>query len=235
MLAKELKMKFLEILDKYEHFSCEEGNPFLIKIGNKQFFIFLKNVSPAYFKHSPDVTRVQLPYSERFSKILKAEIPFVILGYDFDNDIMVCWNPNKIKERLNAKRNVSLYSRESLQSNVKPNEFQSGFLSNGEKIIIFRRTNLLLFFDNLNTLFSEICNNDNEIVSEPVVKMGANKILEITDKDLIDAINPLLKRNKVLEAVDVCLKYYEKEHKNMTFKDCFNLVNQLYQKYNEKR
>ncbi len=100
-----------ETLNELDEFSYDDGNPFLIKIGTKQYFVFLKNLSPAYFKNSPDVTRIQLPYSDHFSKIFKADIPFIILGYDVDTDTVVSWNPQKIKERLNAKSNVSLYSR----------------------------------------------------------------------------------------------------------------------------
>ena len=57
----------------------------------------MKNLSPAYFKNSPDVTRVQLPYSGHFSKIFKADIPFIFLGYDVDTDTVVTWNSKKSK------------------------------------------------------------------------------------------------------------------------------------------
>lgn len=137
LFAKDLKIKFIETLNELDEFSYEEGNPFLIKIGTDKYFVFLKNLSPAYFKNSPDVTRVQLPYSEHFLKIFKADIPFIILGYDVDTDTVVAWNPTKVKERLNAKSNVSLYSRSSLQENVKDDEFRFGYLSNGERIIVF--------------------------------------------------------------------------------------------------
>ena len=116
ILAKELKIKFIEVLNGVDGFSYEDGNPFIIKNGSNRFFVFLKNLSPAYFVNSPDITRVQLPYSEHFTKIFKANIPFVILGYDVDNDTVVSWNPTKVKERLNAKSNVSLYSRKYVTS-----------------------------------------------------------------------------------------------------------------------
>jgi hypothetical protein len=236
ILAKELKIKFIETLNELENFSYEEGNPFLIKIRTKRFFIFLKNISPAYFKNSPDITRVQLPYSDHFSKIFKADIPFIILGYDVTNDTVVCWNPKHVKQRLNAKSNVSLYSRESLQSKVKTNEFKSGYLSNGEKIIIFKRANLLSFFDNIPSLFKEVVEG-NEVVttstiSEPLTKYVTDSLLEITDKSLILQIKPLLKKNKVLEAVELCTKFYKGRFKNMTFKDWFNVVNKHYKKIN---
>ena len=198
ILAKELKIKFIEILNGIKGFNYEDGNPFLIKIETKYFFIFLKNLSPAYFKNSPDITRVQLPYSPHFGKIFKANIPFIILGYDVDNDTVVCWNPKKVKERLNAKSNVSLYSRNSLQSKIKKNEFKAGYLSTGEKIILFKRETLPLFFDRIPTLFKdnqiEIDDIQNgSIVNETKENYVIDKLLEITDKQLLSKIKPLLK------------------------------------------
>jgi hypothetical protein len=235
ILAKELKIKFVETLSDINGFSYEDGNPFLIKIYEKQFFIFLKNLSPAYFKNSPDVTRVQLPFSDHFDKIFKANIPFVILGYDVDNDTVVCWNTSKIKERLNAKSNVSLYSRNSLQSDIKKNEIKTGFLSNGEKIILFRREDLQLFFEKLPALFEEnqIKIKENEdIVSEPIDFFFPEKLYEITDIQVLNLINPLLEKNRVLEAVEICTKYYQDKFTKMSFKDWFALINNLYKKTN---
>jgi hypothetical protein len=233
ILAKELKIKFVETLSGIDGFSYEEGNPFLIEIYEQPFFIFLKNLSPAYFKNSPDVTRVQLPFSDHFDKIFKANIPFIILGYDVDNDTVVCWNPSKIKERLNAKSNVSLYSRNSLQSNIKTNEFKTGFLSNGEKIILFKREDLQLFFEKLHNLFDDnqiVIENDEGFVSEPVEIYFPEKLYEITDIQVLNLINPLLEKNRVLEAVEICTKYYQDKFKKMSFKDWFALINDLYKK-----
>lgn len=235
ILAKELKIKFVETLSGIDGFSYEDGNPFLIKIYDKPFFIFLKNLSPAYFKNSPDVTRVQLPLSAHFDKIFKDNIPFVILGYDVDNDTVVCWNPSKIKERLNAKSNVSLYSRNSLQSDIKTNEFKTGFLSNGEKIILFRREDLQLFFEKLPTLFDDnqmVIKDNEDVVSEPIEIYFPDKLHEITDVQVLNLINPLLEKNRVLEAVEICTKYYQDKFKKMSFKDWFALINNLYKKTN---
>lgn len=235
ILAKELKIKFVETLSGIDGFSYEDGNPFLIKIYDEPFFIFLKNLSPAYFKNSPDVTRVQLPFSDHFDKIFKANIPFIILGYDVDNDTVVCWNPSKIKERLNAKSNVSLYSRNSLQSDIKQGELKTGYLSNGEKLILFRREDLYLFFENLATLFNDnqmIIQNIQNVVSEPTEIYFSGKLQEITDVQVLNLINPLLEKNRVLEAVEICTKFYQDKFKNMTFKDWFTLINNLYNKLN---
>lgn len=216
--------KFLETLNELDEFSYEEGNPFLIKIGTDKYFIFLKNLSPAYFKNSPDVTRVQLPYSDHFSKIFKADIPFIILGYDVDTDTVVALNPTKVKERLNTKSNVSLYSRSSLQENVKDDEFRFGYLSNGEKIIVFKRENLTNFFDDVFDLFEE------NAVSKTTEPIQSATLTEITDKELLQIIKPLLKKNKVLQAVEETSKFYKMKHKNMTFRDWHKLVSELYRK-----
>lgn len=236
LIAKDLKIKFIECLNELDEFSYEDGNPFLIKIGTKQYFIFLKNLSPAYFKNSPDVTRVQLPYSDHFSKIFKADIPFIILGYDVDTDTVVSWNPEKIKERLNAKSNVSLYSRYSLQAQVKDNEFKFGYLTNGEKIVSFKRDNLINFFDSVKDLFNDkqVIKNPTLVktVNEPTVEIVANRLFDITDKILLQQLKPLLKKNQVLQAVEITSKYYTGKYKNMAFKDWYKIVSDIYKKMN---
>lgn len=236
LIAKDLKIKFIETLNELDEFSYEDGNPFLIKIGTKQYFVFLKNLSPAYFKNSPDVTRVQLPYSDHFSKIFKADIPFIILGYDVDTDTVVSWNPKKLKERINAKSNVSLYSRYSLQVQVKENEFKFGYLTNGEKIVSFKRDNLINFFDSLKDLFNDKQVKEKptsiETVNEPTVEFVANKLFDITDKILLQQLKPFLRKNQVLQAVEITSNYYSGKYKNMAFKDWYKLVNDIYKKMN---
>jgi hypothetical protein len=226
LFAKDLKIKFIETLNELDEFSYEEGNPFLIKIGVNKYFVFLKNLSPAYFKNSPDVTRVQLPYSKHFSKIFKADIPFIILGYDVDTNTVVAWNPRKVKERLNAKSNVSLYSRSSLLENLKDYEFRFGYLSNGERIIVFKRDNLINFFDVVFDLFKETA------VPKSKESKQTATLTEITDKKLLKIVKPLLNKNKVLQAVEVTSKYYKKKHENMSFRDWHKLVSELYRKMN---
>ncbi len=243
LIAKDLKIKFVETLGKIERFSYEEGNPFLIKIGNAQYYIFLKNLSSAYFKNSPDITRVQLPKSEHFSKIFKENIPFIILGYDNVTDTIVSWNPKKIKVRLNAKSNISLYSRYSLHKQVNENEFKFGYLANGEKIILFKRSNLGNFFNDFKNIFKEnkggegIGNNEEimheEPINEPAIGYAVNKLLKITDKSLLNQLTPLLLKNQVLHAVEITSKYYLEEYKEMAFKDWYKLINEIYKDINK--
>ena len=236
ILAKELKLKFVEVLNMIDGFSYEEGNPFLITISGNMFYVFLKNISPAYFVNLPDITRVQLPYSDHFNQIIKENVTFVILGYDTESDTFVGWNPERIKQRLNAKGNISLYSRKSLQEKVPPLEFSFGSLSNGEKIVLFRREMLPNFFSQIQGLFStEDLSKDFEEFEQlepeelPDVE---DKIYEIKDKSLLDKIDPVLQKDRVLEAVKMCGEHYKDKHKGMKFRDWFNLVEDVYKRLN---
>jgi hypothetical protein len=229
--AQELKEKFIEAFNESDDFVHleEDSNPFFINFKDKIYVIFLKNISPAYFKASPDITRVQLPFSNHFAGLQYIDTPFVILGYDVENDTMVCWNPKKVKERLNTKSNVSLYSRESLQENVEIGEFKEGFLSNGEKIVIFNYKDLPTLFDNLDELFKDI--DEPKIVSPKPVKVHLqDKLTTITDQVLLEQVESLLKNNKTLKAIEICLEFYEKSYPSMTFRDWSDIIIKLYRK-----
>ena len=95
-----------------------------------------------------------------------------------------------------------------------------------------------LFFEKLPTLFNfnQTVNKDNiDNVSEPIEIYFPEKINEITDIELLNLINPVLEKNRVLEAVEICIKFYENKFKEMTFKDWFKLINGLYKKINDKK
>lgn len=233
IIAKELKLKFVETLNEIESFSYMDGNPFLISIHGSEFYVFLKNISPAYFVNSPDITRVQLPFSDHFSKIQKEGKLFIILGYDVENDIFVGWNPALIHGRLNYKQNVSLYSRNSLQSNVKPGQFLEGYLSNNEKILLFRRELLSDYFKNIAKLFNGVTTQAKELPNN-TSSSNPKKIKSIDDKAVLEKIKPLLQRNKLLESIEYCSKNYQQKYPEMTFRDWYGIVNDLYIEYQNK-
>ena len=231
ILAKELKLKFVEILSKIPSFSYKDGNPFMISIHGSEYFVFLKNTSPAYFVNSPDVTRVQLPFSDHFKTILTLGKPFIILGFDVENDVFVGWNPDIIKNRLNFKQNVSLYSRLSFQSNVNPNEFYIGFLSNNEKIILFNRQLLPDYFEKIDTIFINSAPKIN--LSQNISPSVITKLITIDDPSILDTIKPLLLKNRLLECIGICNKNYAQKYPEMTFRDWYKIVNELYSKFQE--
>ena len=81
----------------------------------------------------------------------------------------------------------------------------------------------ILFLDNQIEIKVKV-----EVVSEPIEILYPETLNEITDLNILDLINPLLEKNRVLEAVEVCTKYYSDKFPNMTFKEWFTLVNNLY-------
>ena len=125
-----------------------------------------------------------------------------------------------------------------MQTKIEQGEFKEGYLSNGEKIILFNRETLPIFFENLTQLFKkgelnfEEYEEDLEEVSLDVKNPSQDKLHEIQDRNLLSEIKPLLRKNRVLESVAICSKFYGSKYKGMTFKDWFKIVNELYQEVN---
>ncbi|MFQ9811009.1 MAG: hypothetical protein ACLRYB_17065, partial [Segatella copri] len=44
-----------------------------------------------------------MPSRPEFETAKNSKVPFLFLGYDMDNDLYVCWEPEKVKKRLNKK------------------------------------------------------------------------------------------------------------------------------------
>lgn len=138
---------------------CGDGNPFLVSNKNFEHYLFVKNISPAYFKGSEDITRVQLPSNSKFKEVIESERVFIILGFDSTNNVFVTWDPEKIKTRLNTRDNVSVYSRLSIQQLTKKEEFKTGDLASGDKFLVFKKSNLNTFLKNPTNFFSQPKNN----------------------------------------------------------------------------
>lgn len=100
-----LRDLILKVLNQYSGFHYIDGlQPFSIIFDEKKYYIYIKNLSSAYFKDRPDTTRAQLPIRDEFEQIKLSDIPFIFLGYDSNNDVLVCWNFHVVKNRLNEKK-----------------------------------------------------------------------------------------------------------------------------------
>ncbi|MET7029800.1 hypothetical protein [Sediminicola luteus] len=223
---KELKDLFITEVAK-EGGICANSNPFILKMGGFSYYVFIKNISPAYYKNYPDITRVQLPTSDRFKVVIDSDLEFIILGYDLENEVFVSWNPYKIKDRLNSKGNVSLYSRLSLQSEVNVNQFKEGYLSNGDKIVLFKREQLNKFFIEIERFYEDfsISQANRNYIGE---RDNHNNNLEV--EEIRKIIEPLLLEHKVLQAVSLLADKYKGGHsdRELTFKEWFEIVNVHY-------
>ena len=138
-----LQQIFIESLEECDSFRIIDGlNPFHIMLNGKELYIYIKNLSPAYFTN-PDVWRVQLPKKEEFETIKEGNIDFVLLGYDADNDVYTTWHPKWTKQRLNNGESVSFYSRLSLQEEVASSQdIKRLSLNNDGEVIAFPREHL---------------------------------------------------------------------------------------------
>ena len=152
--SKDLQAFFLDALSGVEYTLLKGLNPFLLDINQEKYYVYIKNLSSAYFTNK-DVWRVQLPIKEEFDFIKQSETKFVLLGYDYDNDVYATWNPVWSKQRLNIAKSVSFYSRLSLQKKVvEEGRFENYDLQNDGKVLAFPRYLLPQFFDNFNNYFS---------------------------------------------------------------------------------
>lgn len=224
----ELKKGFIDAFSKEASFTYTEGNPFCIKLEKEKYFIFVKNISSAYYPKYPDITRVQLPFSEHFEEIGKTRIPFFVLGYDSEHESFTGWEPKKTKSRLNAKSNVSLFSRNSFQEKLHSDIFKVYSISNGDKVVVFSKNSLPKYFRTFQKLF------DNNLGLTGIKKGNAQlkveseeKICTITDKILLKKLDILLKNDKLLTAVDLCANHYQDKYPKMNLKDWFNLVESI--------
>lgn len=214
-----------EVMEESPDFLYIEGvQPFLISFKNKNYYIYVKNLSSAYFKDRPDTTRAQLPIKEEFDRIKISPIPFIFLGYDYANDVLVCWNFHTVKERLNEKKSVSFYSRQFFQDEVSSGTFLRKKLKNGDEPILFKRKDLIDFFNRVETFFpTENVSNIED--GKSIISEG--KLLEITDEDVIAQLKPLIKTKHTLKALRVLSDIYGKRFPNMKLKDWQNLIKKI--------
>lgn len=132
-------------------------NPYSISFDGILFNIYIKNLSSAHFSGSPDVWRAQLPHRKEFDEMKNSLIPFIFLGYDSERDVYATWNPRIVKQRLNAAKYVSLYSRESAQiESENENRFVRRELSNDGEVLVFPREKLSSYLVNIPHYFHEM-------------------------------------------------------------------------------
>lgn len=221
-----------EILDKSDDFVYKSGSqPFLMSFKNEDFYVYIKNISSAYFSDRDKTTRAQLPIKKEFEEIKKSDKTFIFLGYDGINDVYVCWNFNVAKSRLNVGKSVSFYSRSFFQSEVKEGEFVRRLLKNGDSPVFFKRTSLIDFFENVHSFFSiELGISEFEKVDYREFNLEKEFISYL--KNYKKFSNNLIKKNfKILKGkITLGLKkYFLNDIKSIFFIDNFLVLNKLNQ------
>ena len=134
-----LKDLFLAAMTDNPNFEYISGEqPFVIKYKGQRYYIYMIKLTSAYFKSRPDTTRAQLNRRACFDEIKKSPEPFIFLGYDVENDVLVCWNNKIAKARLNEKNTVSFYSRKIYQDQISLGEPRHFKLKNGDQPYFFK-------------------------------------------------------------------------------------------------
>lgn len=228
-----------DVLKNAPQFSYISGiQPFLMSFDNEKYYVYVKNMSSAYFSERPDTTRAQLPIKDEFDEIKASSIPFVFLGYDQENDVVICWNYHIAKSRLNEKKSVSFYSRRFFQEEVRSGSFLRKQLKNGDEPILFKRKDLIEFFTKIETFF-DIEKEDNigqllfpeeadieEQAQENPYAIGG-KLLKITDGMLIEQLKPIVQTNHMLQAMKLAEQFYKGQFPAMKLKDWLLLIKDI--------
>lgn len=227
--GKELASNFVENLKNYSKFELISLSDVChIRIDNDEYYLYFKCVTHEGNPYPIEQQRAQLPKRDSFKKIKESDVPFLFLGYDVDNDVYVCWEPSKVKLRLNNKSYVSFYSRLSIQKNVVEGIIKEETLTNGDKFVLFKSADILSFFQTIGQHFIEL-NKDfqTDITNEPPVTYGIEKTGIITDinydkslKLLIDSI----KEKSKLEIISECMNKFGEHYWGMSLYDWNNVV-----------
>jgi len=142
-------------------FSCKKGNPFRTNLHVSQGVnIYLKNISPAYFKNK-DVTRIQILNSSKFKTIKEGNGTCIPVGYDSKNETYVVWDPKVFLDRINSAANISIYSRLSHQKLSRNKYFYTFTLQNNEMVYCVSKIKIGDFLKNITKFFK--LNNHNSI------------------------------------------------------------------------
>lgn len=226
--GEKLLSLFTQEMQKSGNFFFISGiQPFKIRFAAKEYFIYIKNISSAYFKTRPDVNRAQLPKREEFDFIKQSDIPFIFFGYDSENDAYICWDYFIAKKRLNVQDNVSFYSRQSWQNQVQKKSFLQKELTNGDKLVLFKRTDIVDFFEKIESFFVSENNESNAAGTSFAANNDYDgKLYKITNKELLGKLTALLSGETLhtLEAIQFVQKFYQDKYPNMTYRDWSNLV-----------
>lgn len=216
--------------------------PFSMKFSGKQYYVYVKNLSSAFFQDRPDTTRAQLPIRDDFDEIKLSPYSFVFLGYDQDNDVLVCWNYHIVKTRLNEKKSVSFYSRQFFQDEVVSGSFLRKRLKNGDEPILFKRKDLSSFFSRIESFFNkEGESDDNHIfLEQQEISFAQNnvndeinsniingKIVKIDNEELILRIKQLILTNHTPDAIKAVAEYYKGKYPAMKLRDWYGLVKSI--------
>lgn len=222
---------FLNKLKNYPNFEIiSQSDVCHIRIDNNEYFLYFKCVTHEGKPYPLERQRAQLPKRESFEAIKKSIVPFLFIGYDVDNDVYICWEPSKVKPRLNKKTYVSFYSRLSIQRNVVEGEIKENILTNGDKFVLFKSADILSFFQNIDDYFLELKKDEKiGLVAEPFLddrgsKKIDGKILDINEDESLKLLIDSMKDESRLKIMSVCMNEFGEYYTKMSLSDWHKVI-----------
>ena len=229
--GEELAKSFLNKLKNYPNFEIiSQSDVCHIRIDNNEYFLYFKCVTHEGKPYPLERQRAQLPKRESFEAIKKSIVPFLFIGYDVDNDVYICWEPSKVKPRLNKKTYVSFYSRLSIQRNVVEGEIKENILTNGDKFVLFKSADILSFFQNIDDYFLELKKDEKiGLVAEPFLddrgsKKIDGKILDINEDESLKLLIVSMKDESRLKIMSVCMNEFGEYYTKMSLSDWHKVI-----------
>ena len=229
--GEELAKSFLNKLKNYPNFEIiSQSDVCHIRIDNNEYFLYFKCVTHEGKPYPLERQRAQLPKRESFEAIRKSIVPFLFIGYDVDNDVYICWEPSKVKPRLNKKTYVSFYSRLSIQRNVVEGEIKENILTNGDKFVLFKSADILSFFQNIDDYFLELKKDEKiGLVAEPFLddrgsKKIDGKILDINEDESLKLLIDSMKDESRLKIMSVCMNEFGEYYTKMSLSDWHKVI-----------
>ncbi len=229
--GEELAKNFLNKLKNYPNFEIiSQSDVCHIRIDNNEYFLYFKCVTHEGKPYPLERQRAQLPKRESFEAIKKSIVPFLFIGYDVDNDVYICWEPSKVKPRLNKKTYVSFYSRLSIQRNVVEGEIKENILTNGDKFVLFKSADILSFFQNIDDYFLELKKDEKiGLVAEPFLddrgsKKIDGKILDINEDESLKLLIDSMKDESRLKIMSVCMNEFGEYYTKMSLSDWHKVI-----------
>lgn len=235
-----LNDKFLSGFNNYKGLNVilRNNDILLLELDGHKYYVYLKCVSHKGNPYPINDQRAQLPQRPIFDTIKNSDIDFLFLGYDMDNDVFVCWDPLKVRQRLNVKTYVSFYSFKDIQNSVVSGKILPAELSNGDKFVLFKREDLLSFFNMIKVHFPQLKDsapNPTEDSKLDVVAHNPSKSQKVeivgflsdvnndqSVKLLIDSL--MIEDKKRMEIICVCMNNFGKFYYNMKLTDWKRII-----------
>ncbi|MDE6872240.1 MAG: hypothetical protein K2J62_09020 [Bacteroidales bacterium] len=244
--GKALIEKFINTIGDYEGFKViRQDSICQFTFDGNSYYAYFKCITHEGNPHPLEHQRAQLPQREEFNEIKESTLPFLFLGYDLDNDVFVCWEPHKIKPRLNKKSYVSFYSRLSAQQSTVEGKIKEEILTNGDKFVLFKRTDLIPFLQMIETHFPElrhkgtVTSNDKEDENQNVdISKGISlqgRIIDIREDESVRLlVDSYPEGTPKLTIIGECMNQFGDYYDKMQFSDWGKTVRSyLEAKFNE--